>query len=185
MEGVKNIFSNAFKVDQDQECWQDCEVRFDVKVADIALRSGEIVCDGELDSVEDLKGGNGELGSLKVTNLRLLWVSNEGNSVNNLSIGYGTITSLTLKSLSSRTTSSPPSFGMFKSSSTQSIDSRLASKSATASTPSAACMTLMPADSRILVVILRTRGSSSNPARCSEIEGEIEGGDVGRWRAEM
>ena len=102
MEGVKNIFSNAFKVDQDQECWQDCEVRFDVKVADIALRSGEIVCDGELDSVEDLKGGNGELGSLKVTNLRLLWVSNEGNSVNNLSIGYGTITSLTLKSLSSR-----------------------------------------------------------------------------------
>lgn len=70
MEAAKNIFSNAFKVDRDQECWQDCEVRFDVKVADIALRSGEIVCDGELDSVEDLKGGNGELGSLKVTNLR-------------------------------------------------------------------------------------------------------------------
>jgi hypothetical protein len=32
----------------------------------VGLRGGEFVCDGALDQIEDLKGNNGELGSLKV-----------------------------------------------------------------------------------------------------------------------
>ncbi|KAJ3039314.1 Bardet-Biedl syndrome 5 protein [Rhizophlyctis rosea] len=53
------------------------------------------------DNVEDTKGNNGTTGRLTVTELRLLWVSSR-HIVNNLSIGYATISSIQVSSAVSK-----------------------------------------------------------------------------------
>ena len=47
------------------------QVRFDLKPQEVEPRGGEFVCDGALDQIEDLKGSNGECGSLKVRGWRV------------------------------------------------------------------------------------------------------------------
>ena len=80
--------------------WQDREVRFDVKTRLLDCRKGEAIIDS-INSVEDTKGNNGERGSLIVTNLRLLWVSHANSKVN-LSVGFNTIVSATIKTARSK-----------------------------------------------------------------------------------
>ena len=57
-----------------ESIWEDREVRFDIRSNLLSCRKGEIVIDS-INSVEDTKGNNGERGSLIVTNLRIIWVS--------------------------------------------------------------------------------------------------------------
>lgn len=51
--------------------------------------------------MEDTKANNGELGQILITNLRLLWVSAKNKRVN-ISIGYGSISSTSIKNAASR-----------------------------------------------------------------------------------
>ncbi len=53
------------------------------------------------EGVEDTKGNNGDLGDLRVTNLRLVWVSRKSKRTN-ICIGHNCITSVTVKAASSR-----------------------------------------------------------------------------------
>ena len=80
--------------------WQDREIRFDGHPRDLKYRKGEVEIDS-INSVEDTKGNNGIRGSLSVTNLRLVWCSHK-SSRTNLSIGYGCISSVSIKTASSR-----------------------------------------------------------------------------------
>lgn len=57
-----------------ESIWEDREIRFDIRSNLLSCRKGEIVIDS-INSVEDTKGNNGERGSLIVTNLRIIWVS--------------------------------------------------------------------------------------------------------------
>ncbi|ODM94049.1 Bardet-Biedl syndrome 5 protein [Orchesella cincta] len=63
-------------------------------------------CAGEkifelIEPVEDTKGNNGEPGKLIVTNLRIIWQSQKYPKIN-LSIGYNPITSISIKSATSK-----------------------------------------------------------------------------------
>ena len=80
--------------------WQDRELRFNLPAKDMALRRAETLIDS-INSVEDTKGNNGERGTFEVTNLRLMWTSHKRGRVN-LSIGYGNITNISIKSAHSR-----------------------------------------------------------------------------------
>lgn len=80
--------------------WQDKEIKFDVAPKVLQLRSGELLID-ELQNVEDTKGNNGDGGMLCVTNLRLIWRSKRTKKAN-LSIGWGSVTSMNVKSSQSR-----------------------------------------------------------------------------------
>ncbi|KAG2502102.1 hypothetical protein HYH03_000594 [Edaphochlamys debaryana] len=80
--------------------WQDREIRFDSNTTDIKTREGEQVI-AVLDSVEDTKGNNGDLGEMHVTNLRVMWVSKK-NKRTNISIGHNCITSVNVRAASSR-----------------------------------------------------------------------------------
>ena len=51
--------------------------------------------------MEDTKGNNGEQGELKVTNLRLVWVSKK-NRRTNISIGLCCVVSILVKTAQSR-----------------------------------------------------------------------------------
>lgn len=53
------------------------------------------------DQIEDTKGLNGDLGELRVTNLRLLWLSAKSRKTN-ISIGHNCITSVNVRSAASR-----------------------------------------------------------------------------------
>lgn len=53
------------------------------------------------EGIEDTKGNNGDLGDLRVTNLRLIWVSRKSKRTN-ICIGHNCITSVTVKAASSR-----------------------------------------------------------------------------------
>lgn len=75
--------------------WQDREIRFDTSLTQLATRRGELTIDS-INSVEDTKGNNGERGSLIVTNLRLIWVAHK-SSRTNLSIGFNTIVSISIR----------------------------------------------------------------------------------------
>lgn len=74
------------------ELWQDNELRFDTSSSQLALRSGEVEID-RLEMVEDTKANTGDKGNLSVTNLRIIWRSNNRMRTN-LSIGYKTISKL-------------------------------------------------------------------------------------------
>ncbi|KNC47702.1 bardet-Biedl syndrome 5 protein [Thecamonas trahens ATCC 50062] len=80
--------------------WQDREIEFSLPVQYVAPRKGEFIID-ELDDVEDTKGNNGERGTLRVTNLRLIWFAHRTKKVN-LSVGLKNIISMTIRSASSR-----------------------------------------------------------------------------------
>jgi len=66
----------------------------------IAPRKGEFIIDA-IEAIEDTKGNNGERGSLMITNLRMIWTSTRTSKVN-LSIGYNTITNISIKMANSR-----------------------------------------------------------------------------------
>lgn len=79
--------------------WQDREIRFDVPISQLQPRKGEIVVDS-INSVEDTKGNNGDKGSLLITNLRLVWFSDQNQRIN-LSIGYECILNTEIKETNS------------------------------------------------------------------------------------
>lgn len=79
----------------DKGIWQDREIRFDIPNKEIVTRKGEIVIDA-IKNIEDTKGNPDETGTLKITNLRLLWYS-EINTQINLSIGYDCIANIEVK----------------------------------------------------------------------------------------
>lgn len=80
--------------------WQDREIRFDTKPAQLECRKGEIAIDS-INSVEDTKGNNGARGSLVVTNLRLMWVAHN-NPNTNLTIGLNCIVSVSIRKAKSK-----------------------------------------------------------------------------------
>jgi len=84
----------------DNYVWQDREIRFDITANALEQRAGEVLIDS-LDTVEDTKGNNGEHGTLRVTNLRMIWVENKYPKTN-LSIGYNCIVSITIRSAQSK-----------------------------------------------------------------------------------
>lgn len=83
-----------------QFSWRDRECRFDIKEYELRQEKGEILID-HLGEIEDTKGNNGQTGRLLVTNLRLIWVSDRRVGTN-LSIGYSSIISLSIKWSSSK-----------------------------------------------------------------------------------
>ena len=60
------------------------------------------------DNVEDTKGNNGDPGALRITNLRLVWVSRKQRRTS-LTLGYGCITAIDIKNASSRLKGRSPS----------------------------------------------------------------------------
>ncbi|XP_054270756.1 Bardet-Biedl syndrome 5 protein homolog [Macrosteles quadrilineatus] len=82
------------------ELWEDREIRFDVPIAQMKMRSGEKVID-RLDFVEDTKGNGGDKGRLIVTNLRILWHSLTVARIS-LSIGFNCMLSITTKVVNSK-----------------------------------------------------------------------------------
>ena len=94
----KDTSSNG--TDMSDFIWQDRDVRFDSKGSLLECRKGEKIIDS-INSVEDTKGNNGERGSLIVTNLRLIWVSHAKTKIN-LSIGYSTMISATIRKAKSK-----------------------------------------------------------------------------------
>eukprot|EP00762_Andalucia_godoyi_P006485 ANDGO_02897.mRNA.1 Bardet-Biedl syndrome 5 protein homolog len=86
--------------DEENQIWQDREIRFDISPSYLKLRRGEFDIDA-LDSIEDTKGNNGEKGSLYVTNLRMMWTSSRNPRIN-LSIGYNAVVNITIHGVQSR-----------------------------------------------------------------------------------
>jgi len=72
-----------------EQIWQDREIRFDCSTNQINLRRGELLIDS-LQNIEDTKGNPDEPGTMKITNLRIIWYC-DTNPYINLSIGYGSI----------------------------------------------------------------------------------------------
>ncbi|KAI9318297.1 Bardet-Biedl syndrome 5 protein [Zopfochytrium polystomum] len=73
--------------------WQDRLIRFDVRGKRLLEpRSGEHVI-AVYNSVEDIQGNPGSLGTIFITTLRIIWVSDRAKAVN-LSIGWATVTTL-------------------------------------------------------------------------------------------
>jgi Bardet-Biedl syndrome 5 protein len=91
---------DAKKPDDPKSVWQDREIRFDMAVKGLALRKGEFEIDHH-EGVEDTKGNNGERGTLVVTNLRVIWFSKRSRRTN-LSIGYNSVSNISMKTASSR-----------------------------------------------------------------------------------
>jgi Bardet-Biedl syndrome 5 protein len=69
----------------DDFIWQDRDVCFDSKPADLELRKGEVAIETQ-HNVEDTKGNVGDRGMLVSTNLRFMWIS-AAKKRTNLSIG--------------------------------------------------------------------------------------------------
>jgi len=80
--------------------WQDREIRFDTKPAQLECRKGEVAIDS-INSVEDTKGNNGARGSLIVSNLRIIWVAHHNPDIN-LSIGLNCIQTVTIRTAKSK-----------------------------------------------------------------------------------
>ena len=72
--------------------WQDRDVRFDSKAAELELRKGEVAIETQ-HNVEDTKGNVGDRGMLVSTNLRLMWISAKKRRTN-LSIGLHCVVSV-------------------------------------------------------------------------------------------
>lgn len=53
------------------------------------------------DPVEDTKGNNGDQGEMRITNLRLIWISKKSKRTN-ITIGYNCVTSVNIKVANSR-----------------------------------------------------------------------------------
>lgn len=80
--------------------WEDREVRFDCSPKELLLRKGEEIIQ-IFKEVEDTKGNSGEVGTLTITSLRVIWRSDVKSRIN-LSIGLSTITQITCKQLHSK-----------------------------------------------------------------------------------
>mmetsp|Transcript_42597 Transcript_42597/g.87057 ORF Transcript_42597/g.87057 Transcript_42597/m.87057 type:complete len:351 (+) Transcript_42597:193-1245(+) len=94
-----NIGATVDKNTPDND-WHDKEIRFDIKVEQLVLRRGEFVIDS-MSSIEDTKGNNGESGEMRITNLRMLWISSSSYKTN-LSIGYGSVININIRTANSR-----------------------------------------------------------------------------------
>jgi Bardet-Biedl syndrome 5 protein len=80
--------------------WQDKEIKFDITKKQLALRVGEKIIDN-LDNIEDTKGFNGDIGTMLLTNLRLIWYCKSNVKIN-LTIGYDCIVTFEIKQSSSK-----------------------------------------------------------------------------------
>ena len=101
---VQPLYSLHSAMEDDYEgFWQDCEIRFDVSAKDMQPCPGEFAIES-LGDIEDSKGNSGEHGELRVTNIRILWVSTK-SSRTNLSIGLNCVLSINIRSSESRTRS--------------------------------------------------------------------------------
>ena len=69
--------------------WHDREIRFDIKMYDLAMVKGEKIVDS-MNDVEDTKGNNGDRGCMIITNLRVIWFCDKDKHIN-LTIGYDCI----------------------------------------------------------------------------------------------
>lgn len=81
--------------------WQDREIRFDDSNRVFHLRENTEEVFATFQQVEDSKGNKGHLGTLLVTNLRLIWWSERRRTIN-LSIGYYCVTNVSLQSAESK-----------------------------------------------------------------------------------
>lgn len=75
--------------------WQDREIRFDANQSQLKIRKGEYKVE-LLPNIEDTKGNPDEKGSLLISNLRIIWYSNNSPKIN-LTIGYDCIISIEIK----------------------------------------------------------------------------------------
>jgi Bardet-Biedl syndrome 5 protein len=92
-------------MDDDYEgLWQDSEIRFDISSKSLAACPGEFELE-TLSNIEDSKGSSGEHGQLRLTNIRILWVSSKSPKTN-LSIGLNCVLSINIRSSESRTRNS-------------------------------------------------------------------------------
>ncbi|TKR76937.1 hypothetical protein L596_017999 [Steinernema carpocapsae] len=80
--------------------WQDREIRFDLDARYLKLCPGEVLVE-QIDNVEDTKGSNGDQGTLRITNLRVIWFASAMPRIN-LSIGYNTVNGGTTKMYTSK-----------------------------------------------------------------------------------
>ena len=80
--------------------WQDRDVKFDCTSKELSTRNGEKVI-RSFQFIEDTKGNSGDLGTLTITNLRLIWQSVNKPRIN-LSVGLGCITSISNRTLHSK-----------------------------------------------------------------------------------
>lgn len=90
--------------DEYEGLWQDCEIRFDISSKSLAPCPGEFEVE-TLSNIEDSKGSSGEHGQLRLTNIRILWVSSKSPKTN-LSIGLNCVLSINIRSSESRTRNS-------------------------------------------------------------------------------
>lgn len=81
--------------------WQDREIRFDTTPDVFTMRPHTEEVLATFHHVEDSKGNNGQVGTLLVTNLRLLWWSAKYRTVN-LSIGYYCVLNITVQETQSK-----------------------------------------------------------------------------------
>jgi hypothetical protein len=77
----------------------DREIKFDCKTKYVQLQPGEEEID-LIPQVEDTKGKTGEKGEMRITNLRLLWISKQKHDVN-LSLGFNVIKDLFIRNANS------------------------------------------------------------------------------------
>uniref|UniRef100_A0A7E5A161 Bardet-Biedl syndrome 5 protein homolog n=1 Tax=Panagrellus redivivus TaxID=6233 RepID=A0A7E5A161_PANRE len=75
--------------------WHDREIFFDMDQKAMKLIPGEVLVE-KIDGVEDTKGNNGDNGTLRITNLRLLWNANQMPRIN-LTIGWNCVTGATTR----------------------------------------------------------------------------------------
>jgi Bardet-Biedl syndrome 5 protein len=80
--------------------WQDREVRFDIEPEEVKERLGEEFL-AIFNPVEDTKGNNGMRGILKISNLRVVWITPRTNSLN-LSIGLKSVVDVKKKNTQSK-----------------------------------------------------------------------------------
>lgn len=89
--GTNSLFGAHHQLDGARSTtWKDKKLCFDLRPSDLALDCGEQLI-GCFYPIEDVKGNQDELGLLKVTNLRLIWICCKKKRVN-LSIGWRTVT---------------------------------------------------------------------------------------------
>uniref|UniRef100_A0A0N5ANT9 Bardet-Biedl syndrome 5 protein n=1 Tax=Syphacia muris TaxID=451379 RepID=A0A0N5ANT9_9BILA len=80
--------------------WQDRDIRFDLDFKCLRLIPGEKLLE-KIESVEDTKGNNGDKGTLRITNIRLIWYANQMPRIN-LSIGYNAVKGITTRLVSTK-----------------------------------------------------------------------------------
>lgn len=85
-----------------EDIWQDREIRFDVDHKLLKLINGEVQV-AKVENVEDTKGNNGDKGTMRVTNLRLIWHAASMPRIN-ITIGLNTITGTQSKNATSLVT---------------------------------------------------------------------------------